>query len=190
MRKNFDGKIGKFYYEYLVLEGFNAESIEFSLKEAIREASWKLNECQTNREELAYIERLKSEARRAKKRIEKAPSTMDDAKEKSLSRFNTFLNKHKSRIPKKDEQSKFRWNGKPAQLGFLFAELKRKGFLDYPTTNGEESFSKAATVLMDMMDIDTSKGNLEKVLNFEDEDANITYPMRNKFTIPYLSDLQ
>lgn len=189
MERTLEGRIGDFLEEYLILDGVNDENIEYSLMDAVKEIEWNLKECQSNKAELAYLERLKTATRKTDKWLRIHQANKYKHKKKFITRFVSHINKLIGRIPKSQITDRFVWKGKAAHLGFLIAELKRKGFIDYPTTNGEESFNKAAKVLLNLFELETSHGNLAKEVNYEEGKGTLSNVLRHKFLIPELSEL-
>jgi hypothetical protein len=57
--------------------------------------------------------------------------------------------------------SKLVWRGTPAQFGFIIIELIGNGYLEKPTG----SYKKDAAIYLNIFEIDTTKGTLEKEIN-------------------------
>jgi hypothetical protein len=57
--------------------------------------------------------------------------------------------------------NKIKWKGKPSQFGYLIIELIGKEWIELPT----KSLNKSAELLLNLFDVDTSKGNLSKEIN-------------------------
>lgn len=64
---------------------------------------------------------------------------------------------------------KIKWKGKPSQFGFLINELIEAGWIELPT----KSYNKSAELLLKLFDVNTTKGNLSKEINGEQNSLSI-----------------
>ena len=72
---------------------------------------------------------------------------------------------------------KIKWKGKPSQFGHLIIELIGKGWIELPT----KSYNKSAEFLMNLFDINTTKGNLSKEINPNETGGNSLTPDSQSF---------
>lgn len=82
---------------------------------------------------------------------------------------------------------KIKWLGKPSQLGYLFLELSKKGFIKIPEVKGNSSYSKLASLCWNGFEINSTLKTLEK--EFTPKTNSLTEANRDEFTIPSLKDL-
>jgi hypothetical protein len=86
-----------------------------------------------------------------------------------------------------EDKIKLKWAGTPAQFGYIFLELEKKGFIEIPKTGGIPSYKKFANICFDLFEIKTTIGNLEKEMNSKSN--SLTSANRNDFKIPNKTDL-
>jgi hypothetical protein len=72
---------------------------------------------------------------------------------------------------------KIKWKGKPSQFGHLILELIGKEWIELPT----KSYNKSAEFLLNLFDIDTTKGNLSKEINPNETGGNSLTPDSQSF---------
>ncbi len=77
----------------------------------------------------------------------------------------------------KPVQKKIKWLGSPSQFGFIIDALVIGGYIERPTS----SFKKDAEFYLNIFDLDTTIGTLEKELNFKGN--SITPDNRKQFKI-------
>lgn len=69
-----------------------------------------------------------------------------------------WLENEKEKIIEKepgDSMEKIKWNGRPAQIGYLFKELVNKGWITVPMTNQKESVKKLSRLCQQYFDVKT-----------------------------------
>lgn len=97
----------------------------------------------------------------------------------------TNSNQNNRQIP--NSQNKVTWLGSPSQLGYLFLELVKAGFIEPPLHAGEYNYTGLAKFCFNNFKVNTTQENLIKEMNPLKNTLSDT--KRSKFTIPYLSDL-
>jgi hypothetical protein len=91
-------------------------------------------------------------------------------------------------IDKQVHTNKLKWLGKPSHLGFIMNLLAENGFIEIPKTNGEQSYSKYAKVLLELFDVRTTLQNLANEVN--PEKTSLGYTNKLKFIVPNINDLK
>ena len=81
---------------------------------------------------------------------------------------------------------KLQWKGSPAQFGYLMLELAQQGYIEIPSTSGEASYRKYATICYKLFELDTTEANLIKEMN--PNTNSLVDSNRAKFQIPDLAD--
>lgn len=82
---------------------------------------------------------------------------------------------------------KLKWLGKPSQFGYIFGLLAQRGFIEFPNHKGKASYGKYAKICMELFDIKTTKENLEKELN--PNNNSLSSDITGKFKIPDVKDI-
>lgn len=100
-----------------------------------------------------------------------------------------YLNKSESidNSPNRNKFEKIKWNGSPTQFGYLFLELKYKGFIDFPKTRGVDSHKKFAKICYEVFEIKGTLGTLEKALTKKGN--KLTPANKDAFKIPDIKSL-
>lgn len=84
---------------------------------------------------------------------------------------------------------KLKWLCKDSIAAFIITELIDKGYIQFPTTNGERSFSKTATVCLDHFEFNTK--SLEYLKNvFNPARSTISDVKKGKLALPPLDDVE
>lgn len=84
-------------------------------------------------------------------------------------------------------QNQVTWRGSPSQLGYLFLELVKAGFIEPPLYGGEYNYTGLAKFCFNNFKVNTTQENLIKEMNPLKNTLSDT--KRSKFTIPDLTDL-
>lgn len=108
--------------------------------------------------------------------------------------LNTYLDLYtklfSNYIEKEDieQRTKLKWLGSPSQFGYLFQTLVQQGFIEHPKGKGKiDSISKFSNIVIELFDINTTTGTLEKELN--PRWNSLTPANKGDFTIPPMKDL-
>ena len=87
----------------------------------------------------------------------------------------------------KQQHTKLKWKATPALFGYIFLELAKKGYIDFPLHNGEINPTGLAKICFEIFEIDTTRDNLIKEMN--ENKHTLSDTKREKFAIPELKDL-
>lgn len=91
-----------------------------------------------------------------------------------------YLNKVGSINNSSNKIEKIKWLGSPSQFGYLFLELERKGFIEFPKTGGIISHKKFAEICFKVFEI---KGKLSSLVK-ECTKSSLTPANKDDFKIP------
>jgi hypothetical protein len=91
--------------------------------------------------------------------------------------------------PEPYKGEKLIWKGTPSQFGFIFSELAKQGYIDHPKTFSEWSYAKYARICLQVFDINTTQGNLEKELNRAIGKNTLSDTKQLKFNIPNIQEI-
>ncbi|GAB3927906.1 hypothetical protein [Larkinella terrae] len=102
---------------------------------------------------------------------------------------NQLLSDQKAHL---ESSVKLQWNCKPAIAGYIISELIRAGYIDPPTTHGDLSYAKLASICFKIFDIQndgrpTTLDYLKKVVN--PESNSLPDYKRAKLKLPDLDQL-
>ncbi len=83
---------------------------------------------------------------------------------------------------------KIKWHSSPSIFGYLFLELAKCGFIEFPLHNGEPNLTGLANQLLDHFEVNGSKQTIINELNPQKQSLSET--KRAKFQIPQIADLK
>jgi hypothetical protein len=88
----------------------------------------------------------------------------------------------------KEKLKKLKWNSSPSIFGYLFLELANKGYIEFPLRNGELNATGLAKQLFELFEIKSTSETI--ISEFSAKKQSLSITKKQKFTIPYLSDLE
>jgi hypothetical protein len=88
----------------------------------------------------------------------------------------------------KNTFKKIKWNSSPSIFGYIFLELAYKGYIEFPLRNGEINLTGLAKHLIEFFEIKSTKETI--ISEFNNKKQSLSRTKKEKFLIPYLSDLQ
>jgi hypothetical protein len=116
----------------------------------------------------------------------------EDSLYKALDRSYQLILKNeevKPLLPAKHSQGpRLKWLGSPAMFGHILYELAEKGYIEFPQTRGDRSYARYAKECLNLFDIDTTQGNLEKEIN--PNKCTLSPTSKIKLDIPNINELR